>query len=193
VKLRVLLCVLAPLLVLLIRARVDSDRDLAEAARVSDDADAAARSGRVAALGRVARRLGGPTERAREQLAALGRRGDLSAWQELRASILSTRNLVTPAPALLDESDHAIADQLAQTLAPGLSASDPRRVAQREAEYQRLRHSDEPRLGFSLIALVGAILFIGGMATLLLRGRRPFRIACVVAGFALYLVGLWRA
>jgi hypothetical protein len=45
----------------------------------------------------------------------------------------------------------------------------------------------------SLLALAGAALFIGGLAALLLRGRRPLRFAMAGLGLVLYLLGLWRA
>jgi hypothetical protein len=189
----VAVCVLAPLAVLLVRAWVQGERDLDEAAHLSDRNDAPARAARILALGRAARRLGGPAGRAREALAALGRSGELSAWRELRGSLLATRHLLTPAPPLLDEADRAIADRLAQELVPGGAASDPQRAAQRAVEYERLRHSDEPSRGFSLLALTGAALFIGGLAALLLRGRRRSRFAIATLGLVLYLVGLWRA
>jgi hypothetical protein len=184
---------MAPLVALLVRAWVQGERDLDEAARYGDRTDATARASRIAALGRAARRLGGPAGRAREALAALGRGGEVAAWRELRGSILATRHLVTPAPALLDEADRAIADGLAQELVPGTAPNDPHRTLQREREYQRLLHTDEPSRGFSLLALVGAALFLGGLAAIFLRGRRPARFVLVGVGLVLYLVGLWRA
>jgi hypothetical protein len=147
-----LVAVLAPLLVLCVRLSLDARRDLA--------------IGDVPALGRAARAW--PLCGARARLAELGRRGDLAAWTELRASILATRWLLTPDRALLEEANAAIAR------ARGVDVA--------------LYTPKEPSRALSVLALVGLGLFLFGVVRAFAGTRRHAMTGAV--GFALFCVGL---
>jgi hypothetical protein len=193
----ILACGVLPLLVVGARMQVEGRAALRQAAALADRADPEASAARVAALGRAARRLGGPAAEARTELAALGRRGVPGAWDELRASILATRWLVTPAPALLDEAEQALAAQRAvEVLARQGAASPPepaRLAAEQAAQLAWLRTTGEPVRAWSLLAIAGLGLFLVGAARLLGRGRSALALACTGVGVLGLLLGLWRA
>jgi hypothetical protein len=147
-----LVALLAPLLVLCVRLSLDARRDLA--------------IGDVPALGRAARAW--PLSGARERLRDLGRRGDLAAWTELRASILASRWLLTPDRRLLDEANAAIAR------ARGIDVA--------------LLVPKEPSRALSVLALLGLGIFLFGVARALSGARRHAMTSAL--GFVLFCVGL---
>ena len=189
-------CLLLPLVVVILRLSWDGRAALDEAAALADRSDLASVRARIAALGRAARRLGGTADSARESLAELARRGTPGAWEELRAAILGTRWLLTPAPQLLDEANRAIAahraaDKLALT---GGTPSDPAQLAaEHEAQLVMLRTTGEPARAAALLAVLGASVFALAIALLAWRGGSPRRMIFGALGFTAMLLGLWRA
>lgn len=168
----------------------------------------------VRTLGRAAR-LHAPlspyAERARQALLSLGAaaegRGDgalaLLAYRELRSAILATRSVYTPAPALLSRANERIAALMAAAEAadPELSREP---LPERQAFHARALARDElPRTGWTLVALLGAALFIGGGFALALRGvgedgrllRRPAAklLALSLLGLGVMVLGLFLA
>jgi hypothetical protein len=193
-------CVLLPLLTVAARMAWEAHAALAEADRLADRSELDAVNARVAALGKAARREVpfGPAGRARQALAALGRAGVPQAWEELRGALLATRGLVTPAPALLDEANRAIA---AQRAASELGASadraaplDPSRLAERTAAHlARLERTGEPSRALALVAIAGLALLLGAAAARLGGDARARTLAAGAIGLVLFVVGLWRA
>ena len=190
---RVALLVLLPLCVLVARLWIDASHRLAEAAVAAQHADEGANRARVEALGRAAR-LGlpfGPAATARHELAALGRQGVQGAWIELRASILATRWLLTPDGALLDEANHAIAALRARrVLDQGGKSRIPEVDVQRQVaiELALLTTVREPSRALSVLALLGLVLFVHGVARAFDGQRRLALLGA--AGLALFVIGL---
>ncbi|MEO6950708.1 MAG: hypothetical protein ABI321_02765 [Polyangia bacterium] len=189
---RAALCVLLPLCVLIGRLWIDARHHLAEAAVAAQHADEQAVRERIVALGRAARLLPfGPSETARTALATLARQGAEGAWSELRASILATRWLLTPDRGLLDEANHAIAEQRARkVLAEGRKSQLLEVDVQRQAavELALLTEVHEPSRALSIVALAGLTLFLYGVARALDGERRLIPVGAL--GLALFVVGL---
>jgi len=168
---------------------------------------AAGTEAEIGALGRAARLYapGNPySRRALERLAAIAR-GDsgraLAAWRELRSALLATRSFYTPHRPLLDEANVAIAGLMADAEAAAGKPREPAR-AWHAARLAQAEH-DAPSLPWTVVALLGLAAWIGCAAGLFLDGvgdddrlkRRPALAwaAGIVAGLALFFVGLWRA
>jgi hypothetical protein len=161
----------------------------------------------LGALGRAARLYapGNPYALgAVRRLAEIGRSDParaLPAWRELRSAILATRSFYVPHRALLGEANAAIAALMADAEAADGKPREAARLwhAARLAEVE----TEAPSVAWTLVALVGLAAWIGCAAGLFLRGvgdddrlrRKPALAwaAGVVAGLALFFLGLWRA
>ncbi|MCS6799811.1 MAG: hypothetical protein NZ898_15060 [Myxococcota bacterium] len=147
----------------------------------------------IEALARLARQA----ERANDTERAL------LAWRSLRGAILSTRSLYTPHEAWVDLADERIAALMASQPPPPIDAG--RSADERHTEYlAQLRAARErPTPGWALLAVGGFALFVGAVATLLVRGLdaedrfvRPVAARCALAALAglfAFLLGLWLA
>lgn len=141
-----------------------------------------------------------------EALAELAeKKGDLrtalAAWQGVRGSILATRSVYTPESDRLEPANHKIADLLSR-LDPTLPASMTRdELAAWHGEL--LARDESPSVGWSLLAVLGFLVWIGGGVLFAVRGvsaedrlvRRPAITAgvLVMAGLVLWLLGLYSA
>ena len=124
------------------------------------------------------------------------------AWTGVRSSVRATRSFYTPFEERLDEADKEIARLMAAIeVAPRPDKSD---VAEREAwHYQALRKDHMPSVAWSIIALLGLALWIGGGFLFALKAVndddelvRPVAINAGVAvglGLVIWLTGLYFA
>jgi hypothetical protein len=134
------------------------------------------------------------------------RKGDaataLVAWQGVRGSILATRSFFTPHEERLAPANRRIAAILArmEAGAPDAGKSD----AEREAwHHEQLERDEAPALGWSLLALAGFLIWLGGGALFAWRGisaddrlvpRRAATAGVLVgSGLILWLLGLYQA
>ena len=141
-----------------------------------------------------------------EALAALAeKKGDLrtalAAWQGVRGSILATRSFYTPHEERLDPANRKIAELMARLdPTPPAEMSAPQLVAW---HYELLARDESPSVVWSLVALLGFALWIGGGVLFALRGvsaddrlvRRPAITAgaAIMAGLVVWLLGLYNA
>lgn len=141
-----------------------------------------------------------------EELAQLAeKKGDLrtalAAWQGVRGSILATRSFYTPHRDRLDPANRKIAELMAR-----LDPSPPAEMSREKltAWHRELLSRDEsPSVAWSLVALLGFALWIGGGVLFALRGvsaedrlvRRPAISAgvLIMAGLVVWLLGLYNA
>jgi hypothetical protein len=145
---------------------------------------------------------------ARTHLAALDRleaigapaaaAGDLrvarAAYEAVRRAILGTRSLGTPQAERLRRVDARLAELLARADQGGTPAT------RRDWHAARLAQTPAPRAGFTVLLLIGFVLWVGGGAALALGGIGPddrlrrwqalLAAAAIVVGLALWLVGL---
>jgi hypothetical protein len=144
-------------------------------------------------------------ERLEELAAAAEEAGDrataLEAWRAIRSSILATRSFYTPFPSKLERANAKIAELMA--LEPGpADAGDT--VEKRRAWHLALLQRDEsPALGWTLLALAGFGLWIGGGFYFAFRGldkedRLVKRAAAragivIVVGLLVWMVSLYNA
>jgi hypothetical protein len=158
---------------------------------------------RLTHLGRAARLYtpGNPwARRALDALADAGRanRADsLAAWQEVRSSILATRSVYTPHPELLAEANAAIAFKMAEKDDKGPLES------RRAWHAARLAQDEAPSVGWSLVAILGLLTWIGAAVLFILyavddtdrlRPKRALGFGLgVLFGLVLFFVGLARA
>ncbi len=126
----------------------------------------------------------------------------LLAWQGVRGSVLATRSFYTPHEERLDPANRHIAS-LMQRL-EGAAADPGKSAAEREAWHHDLLARDEaPSVGWTVVALLGFAIWIGGGVLFALRGVSPedrlvARIATsagvlVLAGLFVWLLGLYNA
>ena len=123
----------------------------------------------------------------------------LSAWRELRASILATRSFYTPSPERLARANEHIARLAADTESPTVDPGADR-AARERWHAARLAESDAPSVPFTLLALLGLGAWIGCAVGFLrhalddedrLVPAPALRWSLgVVLGFAAFLVGL---
>ena len=123
----------------------------------------------------------------------------LSAWRELRASIRATRSFYTPSADRLARADQHIAKLAASSENPSLDRAADLAARERWHAHQ-LAIDDAPSLGFSLLALLGLALWLGGALGFLskslddqdrwLAGPTLRWTIVIVAGFALLVVGV---
>jgi hypothetical protein len=172
--------------------------ELRVAGRLAERADAEAVEGRLTALGRAARRYLplGPSATARRELAELGRRQVPGAYEELRASVLATRWLITPDGELLNEAEQAIARRRAteQIAAGTVTLPDPERVATlARAEQALLARHVEPSRPLALLAVLGYALFLLGAWRALCAPARARSVLVAALGLILFVTGLYGA
>lgn len=148
--------------------------------------------------------------RAYDRLEAIAREAErngdidtaLAAWRGIRSSILATRSVYTPFAERLDPANRRIAALMAEVEGP--SADPGASAAEREAwHYDLLRRDDAPSVAWSLVALAGFAMWVGGGLWFALRAVTPDdkwvgRVAArsgiaIAAGLVLWLVGLYRA
>lgn len=87
-------------------------------------------------------------------------RAALSAWTGIRSSVRATRSFYTPYEEHLDRADERIAVLMAKLEA---SVDASRDVQEREAwHYSLLKLDQMPSVGWSLVALLGLALWVGG-------------------------------
>jgi hypothetical protein len=141
-----------------------------------------------------------------EQLGtAAERRGDLrvalSAWEGVRGSILATRSFYVPEEDRLEPANRHIAGLLAhlETQPPqGMSTADLAAW-----HYGLLARDEAPSVGWTALALLGFLTWIGGGVLFAIRGvsrddrlvRRPAVVAgvAVMVGLVVWLLGLYNA
>lgn len=133
-------------------------------------------------------------------------RGDvataLAAWRGVRGSILATRSFYTPHSERLDPANQKIAELMARV--EGDSADPGKSPAERQAwHYELLTQDPSPSVFWSVVALLGFGLWIGGAFWFALRAvsdedgliRRTAAIsgACVAGGLVIWVLGLYKA
>jgi hypothetical protein len=141
-----------------------------------------------------------------EALAELAeKKGDLrtalAAWQGVRGSILATRSFYTPHEDRLEPANRKIA-----ALMTRLDPSTPVDMTREQLaawHYELLARDESPSVGWSLLAVLGFLVWIGGGVLFAVRGvsaedrlvRRPAITAglLVMAGLVLWLLGLYSA
>ncbi len=141
-----------------------------------------------------------------EALAAVAeQRGDLrtalAAWQGVRGSILATRSFYTPHEERLEPANKKIAELMTR-----LDPTPPRDMTREQLaawHYDLLARDESPSVAWSVIAVLGFLVWIGGGVLFAMRGvsaedrlvRRPAITAgvLVMAGLLVWLVGLYNA
>lgn len=118
----------------------------------------------------------------------------LARWRELRGAILRLRGITRPYSDSLDEANRAIAALSSPGFAFGVGS------AQRARLLARLGSPPAPHPVWTLVALAGFCMWVGGAVLMLFRGLRPdasviwrrlWPLAlAVAAGFALFCAGL---
>jgi hypothetical protein len=172
-------------------------------------AEAATGEQRLVHLGRAARLYAPGNPYSRRALDALadagraastteaGRAGSLVAWQEVRSSILATRSFYTPHPELLAEANGELARLMAASDDKGAPES------RRAWHAARLAQDEAPSVGWSVVAILGLLGWIGAAVLFILyaiddedrlRTRRALGFGLgVLLGLALFFVGLAHA
>jgi hypothetical protein len=134
------------------------------------------------------------------------KKGDLAtamaAWQGVRGSILATRSFYVPHQERLEPANRRIAALLARMEG---GAPDPGKTEAQRAtwHYQLLDRDEAPDVGWSVLALLGFLIWLGGGALFAWRGisaedRLVPRAATtagvlVASGLFLWLLGLYQA
>ena len=141
-----------------------------------------------------------------EALAALAeKQGDLrtalAAWQGVRGSILATRSFYTPHEDRLEPANRKIADLMTRLDTTPPVDMTPEKLA--AWHYELLARDESPSVGWSVLAVLGFLVWIGGGVLFAMRGvtaedrleRRPAITAgvLVMAGLVVWLVGLYNA
>jgi hypothetical protein len=145
-----------------------------------------------------------------QALAALGRIGAdaeqkadvelaLSAYRAVRSAILSTRSFYVPERERLDAADKRIASLMAGLPPPQMDAGKSREQLEQE-HLALLQHDPDPKLGWTLLLLLGFAAWVGGAFAFTLRAidsedrfirREAVRWgAVIVVGFALFVLGM---
>jgi len=142
-----------------------------------------------------------------EQVArAAEERGDartaLAAWRGVRGSILATRSFYTPHSHRLDPANQRIAALMASIEGP---TADPEHAEPERAtwHYDQLRRDDAPSVFWSIVALLGFGVWIGGGGLFALRAvtKEDQLVAktaaisgiLVAAGLVIWMLGLYKA
>ncbi len=127
----------------------------------------------------------------------------LEAYQALRGAFYATRSFYTPHPAWIARANDRIAtlqarDGTARWPDPSLSETQRKTVA-----LEALTRDDAPEPGWSIIAVLGFLGWVGAAVGVLLQGfdaegrfLRPLGARwgiAIVVGYALWVVGLMRA
>lgn len=196
--------------VVVTRAVWDGRRALADGDRAAAAGD---REGAIRGWRRAARwylplapHVAGAYDRLEALAAEAETRGDLAtalaAWQGVRGSILATRSFYVPFEERLEPANRHIAALLGRM--EGAAVDAGRTEAERTAWHHRLLQRDEaPDVGWTLVALVGFVVWLGGGALFAWRGisaadRLVPRAATtagllVASGLILWLLGLYQA
>jgi hypothetical protein len=145
-----------------------------------------------------------------ERLEAAGQAADqagdltraLAAWSAVRSSVLSTRSFYTPFPTRLAQANERIAALMARQE----KAADPGKdeEARRAWHAGLLARDDAPSVGWSIIALLGFALWVGGGFLFSWRGvsatgdrldrKTAARAGVMIAlGLVVWMLGLYRA
>ena len=142
-----------------------------------------------------------------ERLAlAAEERGDaavaLRAWRGVRNSILATRSFYVPYSERLDPANQRIAALMAQTEG---AAADPKATEQERQQwhYELLSRDDAPSVFWSVVALLGFALWLGGGFLFAFRGvtaddqlvprTAAWCGAMVTVGLVVWMLGLYNA
>lgn len=116
-------------------------------------------------------------ETAYDRLRALGQKAEsegdtqtaIAAWTGIRSSVRATRSFYTPYPERLQEADLHIADLMVRWEVELGQSSEP--SAERvDWHFKLLKIDHMPSTGWSIIALLGLALWIGGGFAFALRG-----------------------
>lgn len=142
-----------------------------------------------------------------ENLALVAEReGDLDtalrAWRGVRGSILATRSFYTPFSDRLEPANRNIARLMASV--EGAQADPARSEAERaEWHYDLLARNEAPSVAWTLFAMLGMAIWLGGGLLFALRGlsgedRLNGRVAVisgalVASGLLLWMLGLYNA
>jgi len=123
----------------------------------------------------------------------------LSAYRAVRSAILSTRSLYVPEPSRLAAADKRIASLMAGLPPPQMDAGKSREQLERE-HLALLQHDPDPKLGWTLVLLVGFATWVSGAFAFSIRAidddDRFVRLeatrwgATIVVGFALFVLGM---
>lgn len=178
-------------------------------ALVEGDADEAIAQWRRAARWYVpgAPHVGGALDRLEQLGAEAAERGDLdlalAAWRGVYGAIKATRSFYTPHSERLEPAMRAISELMARQ--EGLlqdGGGEP--AAERSAwHYQLLARDEAPAIGWTVLALLGFGMWIGGGLLFALRGvsaedrlvARPAALAgaMVALGLVAWMLGLYMA
>ncbi|MBI4511932.1 MAG: hypothetical protein HY698_20025 [Deltaproteobacteria bacterium] len=205
-----LLAVVFCLGVILTRVFWDGRKALAagEAALARDDTHEAIASFRRAA--RWYAPLAPHVTRAYERLESVARNAEktgdsrlaLEAWQAIRSSVMATRSTYVPFPDKLTAANERIAALMARL--EGENADPGKSEAERKAWHLDLLSRDEaPKVGWSLVAILGLCAWVGGGFFFAWRGisdqdRLVPRAAShagivIVLGLIAWVLGLYKA
>ena len=125
----------------------------------------------------------------------------LAAWQGVRGSILATRSFYTPHEDRLEPANRKIAELMTRLDTTPPVDMTPEKLV--DWHYQLLARDESPSVGWSVLAVLGFLVWIGGGVLFAMRGvtaedrleRRPAITAgvLVMAGLVVWLVGLYNA
>jgi hypothetical protein len=125
----------------------------------------------------------------------------LAAWRGVRGSILATRSFFTPFEERLEPANRRIAALMASS--EGEGADPGKSVAERtQWHYELLARDEAPSLAWSVLALIGFGLWLGGGVLFAVRGLRDDQLvlrsaawagALVAVGLVVWMLGLYNA
>ena len=181
-----------------------------DSALATGDADEAIAQWRRAARWYVpgAPHVGDALDRLEELATQAAERGDidlaLAAWRGVHGAIKATRSFYTPNADRLEPAMRAISELMARQEAVMHDTGDPTPDPERAAwHYQLLARDEAPAVGWTVLALLGLGLWIGGGLTFALRGvssedrlvPRPAAAAgiMVAVGLVVWMLGLYMA
>jgi hypothetical protein len=181
-------------------------------ALAAGDADEAIARWRRAARWYVpaAPHVGEALDRLEELGAQAAERGDvdlaLAAWRGVYGAIKATRSFYTPHGERLEPAMRAISDLMARqeaVMQGAAGAAAPDAEARAAWHYALLARDEAPAVGWTVLALLGFALWIGGGLTFALRGvsaedrlvPRPAAAAgiMVAVGLLVWMLGLYMA
>ncbi len=126
----------------------------------------------------------------------------LAAWRGVRGSILATRSFFVPHSSRLEPANRRIAALMARSEP---SSVDPGKNEQQRADwhYALLARDEAPSVFWSIIAIFGFGLWVGGGVLMALRGvsredtlvarQAAIAGALVLSGLVIWLLGLYNA
>jgi hypothetical protein len=142
----------------------------------------------------VARAVAALTELAEQREATGDLEGAVHAWRVLRSGLYAARGLYLPYADVVAQSEDRIAALVGRQLATPGAAED---------HLAKLRKSQDPNRGWSLLAILGFAAWVGGAIGFLWRGMTPqgklVRAAAIpwagvfFGGYLMWLVGLYLA